>query len=376
MGKDLEVFHHACCEALLFATGLIRLAKTARVKIPAQLSPKALSEREFSDIKFAYGLSLHYLTLGVQGLCPLITWIPDTALEAITSLSEDDKKDYFDESPTRPIGLPSAQYHRCVREFSKVCPSPIRIGPLYATSYHEAAATYSLRVINVACCEYWGGSLLDLVVLIRQIPEEGLADFFAWWRNYLMGEWESDFHHPGYGYWWDGYLLNDGDTDSPTGDHSYEVNEDRFSMFEMAMKKELYLIDVDYNGELESADMQSPAPSANSDVNREPPSDNPLTTAAPDGPIPPSSFQWRGERTKEKLTKKEYKLLVYVFERKENPPTVDELMKLFWTGPYGDRNNYDTYASKLRKKLNPIGVTIETDNGHACFRPLPETDPE
>jgi hypothetical protein len=96
----------------------------------------------------------------------------------------------------------------------------------------------------------------------------------------------------------------------------------------------------------------------------------------PDGPIPPSSFQWRGERTTEKLRPSEYKLLAYIFERRSNPPTVGELKKQFWPESYKDRGSYDRCASEIRKKLKPLGVTIETDNGHACFLPLPETNPE
>lgn len=114
-------------------------------------------------------------------------------------------------------------------------------------------------------------------------------------------------------------------------------------------------------------------------VNPSPPTPTKTLSSGPiqaDGPIPPSSFQWRGNRTKEKLTPTEYRLLAYIFERRENPPAVDELKQQFWPGSFSDRGSYDRFATGLRRKLNPIGATIDTDNGHVVILPLIPSDPE
>ncbi|MBY0588904.1 helix-turn-helix domain-containing protein [bacterium] len=104
--------------------------------------------------------------------------------------------------------------------------------------------------------------------------------------------------------------------------------------------------------------------------------DEAQNTECSDGMVPPSSFQWRGKRPTERLTKTEYKLLAYIFERRANPPTVNELKKQFWPKSYDDRGSYDRFATQLRRKLNPIGATIDTDNGHVVISPMYSSDSE
>jgi hypothetical protein len=320
-------------------------------------------------------MAIDHLIEAIDDLYPLITWIPNTALEGIASFSEYDKENYFEDNPTHRRGLPSARYDRCVREFSNVCPAPIRLGPLFATSYHEMAAEYAIRVINAACCEYSGRSLLDLAVEIRQAPIEELEDYLTRWGNRLKKRKYNG--HPGYGYYIDPYLLNDADVDDidKITNYSYEVIGLNNLMFEAALEKEFYRVGIDRVDERESAAIQSHAPSANSDANQETTGDAELTPSTPDGLISPSSFQWRGERT-ERLTKTEYKLLAYIFERRANPPTVNELKKQFWPKSFDERGSYDRFATQLRRKLNPIGATIDTDNGHVVISQLPSSDPE
>jgi hypothetical protein len=376
MDTDLEVFHHVCCNAFRSAHALLRNARRARVEFPIRqewLRPncRRTSKLSFSTIDSFYGSAIDHLKGAIEDLYPLIAWIPNTALEAITSLSEYDKENYFEDNPTDRRGLPSARYGRCVRVFSNACPAPIRLGPLFATSYHEMAAEYAIRVTNAACSEYSGRSLLDLAIEIRQTPIEEFEDYLTRWGNRLKKKSKKYNCHPGYGYYIDPYLLNDVDVDDidKITNYSYEVIGLDNLTFKTALEKEFYRVGIDRDDEREPAAMQSHAPSANSDANHETTGDTELTPSTPDGPIKPDGFRW-DNKTIEGLTPTEFDLLAFIFERRDNPPKIEELKDVFWKDSHAKEGSFHKHAGSLRDKLEPLGIIVCARRKTAVIRPL------
>jgi hypothetical protein len=88
-----------------------------------------------------------------------------------------------------------------------------------------------------------------------------------------------------------------------------------------------------------------------------------------DGPIEPDGFRWGGN-TIYGLTPTEFDLVEFIFDRRDNPPTLKELKKEFWPDSLTEDGSFHKFAGDLRAKLAPLGIGVIARRKMAVIRPI------
>jgi hypothetical protein len=94
----------------------------------------------------------------------------------------------------------------------------------------------------------------------------------------------------------------------------------------------------------------------------------------PDGPHEPNEF-WHDSRCVKGFTPLELEILQFAWERRDDPPLVQEVLLEFWLGTNRPRKNFDSHKGRINTKFrkNDLPIRLRAANSYLVFSQEPAT---